>query len=144
MSHHILVVDDDEPVRLLLSRALSRAGYFVTTAVDAAEALALLKRDASTPAPFDVLLTDFNLPNITGLELVDVLRCGGEKLPCLLMSGSANEMLASEALSRGCKGFIKKPFTLPVLVEHIHEALEERPGPDLAIPSVDCPLECAD
>ncbi len=133
MRRHVLVVDDEEYIRSLLSRALSRAGFFVTTAADATEALALLKNDTAAPFPFDVLLTDFNLPSITGLDLVDALRCAGEKLPCLLMSGSPSEMLASEALSRGCKGFIKKPFKLPVLVDHVHEALKERPGPDLAI-----------
>ena len=123
MGKHVLVVDDEEPMRSLLSRALSRAGFFVTTVPDATEALALLKNDASAPVPFDVLLADFNLPSITGLDLVDALRCDGVELPCLLMSGSPNGMLASEALSRGCKGFIKKPFGLPVLIEHIREAL---------------------
>ena len=133
MGKHVLVVDDEELMRSLLSRALSRAGFFVTTVPDATGALALLKNDASAPVPFDVLLTDFNLPSITGLDLVDALRCDGVELPCLLMSGSPNGMLASEALSRGCKGFIKKPFGLPMLVEHIHEALEVRPEPDLAL-----------
>ena len=133
MGKHVLVVDDEEYMRSLLSRALSRAGFFVTAVGDATEALALFTNGAAGPVSFDVLLTDFNLPSITGLDLVDALRCAGEKLPCLLMSGSPDEMLASEALSRGCKGFIKKPFGLPVLVEHVHEALDRRPDPDLAL-----------
>jgi DNA-binding NtrC family response regulator len=123
---NVLVVDDEEYMRLLLSRALSRAGFFVTTVADPTEALTLLTNGADVPVPFDVLLTDFNLPSITGLDLVDALRCDGVELPCLLMSVSPNEMLAFEALSRGCKGFIKKPFGLPVLVECIYEALEVR------------------
>ncbi len=132
MGEHVLVVDDEEYMRSFLSQALSRAGFFVTTVADATEALALLTNGAAVPVDFDVLLTDFNLPSITGLDLVDALRCDGVELPCLLMSGSSNEMLASEALSRGCKGFMKKPFSMPVLVEHIRDALEFRPEPDLA------------
>ena len=144
MGKHVLVVDDEELVRSLLSRVLSRAGFFVTTVADATEALALLTNRCSVPVPFDVLLTDFNLPGITGLDLVDALRADGVRLPCLLMSGSPDGMLASEALSRGCKGFIKKPCELPVLIEHICEALVllpperdlvEHGGPE---PPVDC------
>jgi CheY-like chemotaxis protein len=126
MQKHVLVVDDEASVSSYLSDGLSGAGFFVTTANDAAEAFTLLVHTAETPAPVDLVLTDYNLPRLTGLELVDVLRREGWEMPCLLMLGDLSGALALEALSRGCAGFIKKPFSLPVLVEHIGVALEAR------------------
>jgi CheY-like chemotaxis protein len=110
-------------MRSLLSDALDRAGYLVTTTDDATKALTLLLDGANAPTPVDILLTDFNMPSLTGLELVDALKCQGVVLPVFLMSGSPNEALAAEALSVGCAGFIKKPFRVLVLVEQIREAL---------------------
>jgi DNA-binding NtrC family response regulator len=124
MQKHVLVVDDEPSVNTYLSEGLSRAGFLVTTANDASEAFTLLVDGVEAPAPIDLLLTDSNMPHLTGLELVEVLRREGLELPCLLMSGELSGSLAIEALSRGCPGFIKKPFSVPVLAEHIHVALE--------------------
>ncbi len=126
MQKHVLVVDDEASVSSYLSEGLSRAGFLVTTANDAAEVLTLLADGTEAPAPVDLLLTDYNMPRLTGLELVEVLRREGLEMPCLLMSGELSGTLALEALSKGCAGFIKKPFSLPVLVEHIRVALEVR------------------
>lgn len=119
MPTHVLVVDDEESMRSLLASGLNRAGFLVTTANDAAEALSLLVDGDAAPAPVDILLTDFNMPRLTGLDLVDTLRRAGVELPCFLMSGDKSEVLAAEALSRGCAGFMGKPFRLPVLLGHI-------------------------
>jgi len=132
MRKHVLVVDDEEYMRSLLSCALSRAGFLVTTLADATKALALLTNGSAGPDPVDLLLTDFDMPGVSGLELVDALIADGVELPCLLMSGSSDGMLAAEAFSRGCKGFIRKPFNLPVLVEHIQEAIQVGPEPGSA------------
>ena len=128
MEQHLLVVDDEDYMRSLLSLALAHRGFSVTTAVDATEALALFAGDSETPAHFDLLLTDFNMPGVTGLELIETLRRNGERLPCLLMSGSPNETLATEALGRGCTGFIRKPFTGPALAQFIWKALGVQAG----------------
>ncbi|MFO7974448.1 MAG: response regulator [Candidatus Hydrogenedentota bacterium] len=126
MQEHVLVVDDEASESACLSEGLSRAGFLVTTANDAAEAFTLLVDGVEAPAPVDLLLTDYNMPRLTGLELVDVLRREGLEMPILLMSGDLSGTLAMEALSRGCTGFIKKPFSVQVLVEHIRVALEVR------------------
>lgn len=124
MPTHVLVVDDEEFMRSLLSSGLNRAGFLVTTAKDGAEALSLLVDGAAAPAPVDVLLTDFNMPRLTGLGLVDALKRAGVELPCFLMSGDMDEALAAEALSRGCAGFMGKPFRVSALVDHLRQALE--------------------
>ncbi len=126
MQTHVLVVDDDEFVRSLLARGLNHAGFLVTTADSAAEALPLLVDDAAAPVPVDVVLTDFSMPGLTGLDLVDVLKHADVELPCLLMSGDMSEALESEAHARGCVGCLGKPIRFAALVEHIHRALEVR------------------
>jgi DNA-binding NtrC family response regulator len=127
MRKHVLVVDDEECIRSILSDGLCRAGFLVTTANDAREALTLLVEGGEARAPVDLLLTDHNMPILTGLDLVDALKIAGVELPCFLMSGNLKETLAVEALSRGCAGFIEKPFKLPELVGHLCEALEVQP-----------------
>ena len=126
MQKHVLVVDDEASVSSYLSEGLARAGFLVTTANDAAEAVTLLVEGLESPAPVDLLLTDYNMPRLTGLQLVDVLRREGVDIPCLLTSGDLTGTLALEALSRGCAGFIQRPFSVPVLLEHIRVALEVR------------------
>ncbi|MFO7974444.1 MAG: response regulator [Candidatus Hydrogenedentota bacterium] len=134
MPKHVLVVDDEELMCSLLSSGLSNAGFLVTTAKDATEALALLADGAAAPAPVDLLLTDFNMPRLTGLDLVDAVRRSGVELPCFLMSGDTDESLAAKALSRGCAGFIGKPFKLPALVGHMRQALEPSTAPQEQAP----------
>jgi len=126
MQRHVLVVDDEAALSSSLSEGLARAGFLVTTANDPAVAVTLLVEGVESPAPVDLLLTDYNMPRLTGLDLVDVLRREGVDIPCLLMSGDLSATLALEALSRGCAGFIQKPFSVPTLVEHIRVALEVR------------------
>ena len=126
MQRHVLVVDDEATLSSSLSEGLARAGFLVTTANDAAEAVTLLVEGLESPAPVDLLLTDYNMPRLTGLQLVDVLRREGVDIPCLLTSGDLTGTLALEALSRGCAGFIQRPFSVPVLLEHIRVALEVR------------------
>lgn len=122
----ILVVDDDRFIRAYLSMALGSAGYDVETASDAEEALDLLKNGHRASDPFDFLLTDFNLPCLTGLDLLDALQEEGIELPALLMSGDLDETLELETQARGCVGCLQKPFLLPALMEHLHGTLGEQ------------------
>lgn len=127
MPKHVLVVDDEACMRLLLSEGLRRAGFHVTTANGVRDALSILTNSVDASAPVDLLLTDFSMPGLTGLELIDALKREGKEMPCVLMSGERGGFLAFEALSRGCAAFIEKPFRLPVLVEYIREALGVEP-----------------
>gem|GEM_PF-1001401 len=121
---HILVVDDDEGILSILSRALRDAGFQVTIVNDSTEALFMLVNRRNTSTPVDLLVTDFNMPKLTGLSLIDELRNEGVKLPSLLMSGNLDETMASEAHSRGCVGFLKKPFPFSVLFNLIRQVFE--------------------
>lgn len=122
-TQRILVVDDERLMCELLSEMLSGAGYEVQTAEGVEEALSLLVNAHRVPIPFDFLLTDFNLPCLTGPDLIDTLREEGIELPSLLMSGDFDETLEMEARARGCVGCLRKPFDLSVLMGHLQETL---------------------
>ena len=121
---HILVVDDDELILSIISRALCDAGFQVTRINDSTEALSMLVNRRCASATIDLLVTDYNMPKLTGLVLIDELKNKGVKLPSLLMSGNHEETIASEAQSKGCIGFLRKPFQLPDLIDLIRQYFE--------------------
>lgn len=81
---HILVVDDDANSRDGLAELLTFEGYVVDTCADGPAALARLGESS-----FDVLLTDYVMPEMTGVELIDAARVTTPTLRCLIMSGHA-------------------------------------------------------
>lgn len=87
-SPRILVVDDDADIRRLNATLLRNAGFRVTTAEDGAAALAALYVDT-----YDLLLTDHNMPRLTGLELLNELHHAGRTLPTIMVSGNPPEDL---------------------------------------------------
>lgn len=121
---HILIVDDESAICRVLSCLLKREGFEVSTAVDGLEALAILTNQDGSGAPVDLLLTDFNLPYLTGLEIVDALTYEGIAVPVLMMSGNHDESLEYEAYARGCLAFLKKPFEPQALLEAVCNALD--------------------
>jgi DNA-binding response OmpR family regulator len=84
-SQSILVVDDEAPVRKLLSGNLKASGYQVRTAADGTEALKLIEEH-----PFDLLLLDVSLPGPNGLQVLEAVRRDAE-IPVLMLSGGSRE-----------------------------------------------------
>jgi two-component system response regulator FixJ len=114
----IHVVDDDAVIRQNLARMLARAGF---GCIGHASAEAFLQRkDAAAPA---LLVLDVRLPGMSGLDLMRLVRAEGLKCPVLVMSGQADIPLAVEAMKRGARDFLQKPFRRESLLEAIHAAL---------------------
>ena len=103
----ILLVEDDRLIRLALSHELRKSGYEVLAAETAEGVLALLLAD---PARVDAVLSDFQLPGLSGLDLLDELHARGVSVPVLLMSAHPDELL--RALQRGHQEvpWLAKPF----------------------------------
>ena len=114
----ILIVEDDEELRLVLTRALARAGYQVIEAKSGVEALKLLRVE-----PPDVVLTDIVLPDEDGIGLIMKIRTGYPDIPVLAMSGGvANSALYLDiARKLGARSILAKPFR----AEQVLQALEE-------------------
>lgn len=115
----ILVVEDEAPVRQLVTNALRRAGYRVLTAEDANSAMGQLERLGS---PIDLLLTDVIMPGRNGRELARDAQAFQPGLPVLFMSGYADRTFGPDGPG---EAFLQKPFALDVLIARIRYMLAE-------------------
>jgi two-component system, cell cycle sensor histidine kinase and response regulator CckA len=122
----VLVVEDEAPVRHLVTSTLQRAGYTVLSAEDATAALARLKGHG---APIDLLLTDVIMPGRNGRELARDAMEFQPGLPVLFMSGYADRTFGPEGPGGLGDAFLQKPFALDVLVARVRQMLAApRPG----------------
>lgn len=102
----ILVVDDDKTVRTLEGIRLSRLGHAVTTKADAHEALDAIREN---PDAFDVVLIDYHMPDMNGLDLVHALRDEGCEAAVVLMTGLSAQISEAKARVVGIDHLLRKP-----------------------------------
>jgi two-component system, NtrC family, nitrogen regulation response regulator GlnG len=120
--NRILVADDEESMRWVLSKALRKKGFSVDLARDGSEALRLLKEN-----PYEMAILDIKMPGITGLELLDRVRELRQDLLVVIMTAEASMKNAVEAMKRGAYDYITKPFDLDVIdaiIEKVNRARE--------------------
>lgn len=118
--HRILVVDDEDNIRLVLRTLLKRHGYEVEVAESGEHALALL--DAFDP---DVILTDVRMPKMGGLDLLAALRAKNHAATVIVMSAYGSVDLALEAMKAGAYDYVSKPFKPDEVILALKKA-EER------------------
>jgi two-component system cell cycle sensor histidine kinase/response regulator CckA len=111
---HILCVDDDESIVFLMSRLLERQGYRVSGYTDPGEALAAVRAE---PGQFDLAVTDYNMPGMSGLEVARALREIRADLPVAMASGYVTEELRAQAPAAGVTELLYKPNTVDELCE---------------------------
>ena len=116
----ILLVEDDEVLRRLVSTILSRLGYRVTVAANGGEALLLVEQQGLRP---DLLVTDIVMPILGGPELVARLHTRFPSLRALYMSGYADDEIRASGMLRDDAPFIQKPFTIADLARTLRLAL---------------------
>ncbi len=116
----VLVVDDEESLRLVLKTLLRRNGYEVETAETGEDALMLV--DSFGP---DVVLTDVRMPKMGGLDLLATLKAKGNEATVIVMSAYGNMDLAIEAMKAGAYDYVQKPFKPDEVVLALKKA-EER------------------
>jgi CheY-like chemotaxis protein len=114
---NILVVDDEIDQVETLRRGLRSKGFVVFEATHPREALDRL--DSTTR--IDLLLTDYMMPSMNGIELLEVVRKGHPALPVIMMTAYGHKELLGNTLRSNC-GYIEKPFTLDQLVQEIEKA----------------------
>ena len=117
----ILVVDDEEAVAKVLARGLRYAGYETTTAQSGSEALEKLAL-----RPFDVLLTDINMPKMRGDQLQKIARERDPHLATLLITAADDTACAVQCLKEGAFDYLLKPFEIADVVVRVGKALERR------------------
>ncbi len=117
----VLVVDDEEPIRRVISRTLEQAGYHCTQAGNGQEAL-----EKASSEEFDVVLLDIKMPGMSGIELLPQLTFANPDI-CVVMSTAVNDtQTAVEAMNLGAYDYILKPFDLDALKMKVDRALERK------------------
>lgn len=124
----VLLVDDHDDVRVTLARALRRLGHEVAQASNGAEALRSLR-----DTPCDLVITDINMPEMDGIELVLAIRSERADLPVIAMSGGgllAKELLLADADALGAVLTLEKPISVADLASAVDRALAASPRGD--------------
>ena len=116
----VLVADDDDAVRLVCERALTRVGYRVTPARDGAEAVA---RFAEEPTAFDAVVLDLTMPELGGTEVFAQLKAMRADVLVILMSGYNEHEAVAHFARDGLAGFLAKPFSTQDLVAAVDAVL---------------------
>jgi DNA-binding NtrC family response regulator len=117
----ILVVDDEEAFRYMLSSLLSGAGYTVETAVDGVTAI-----NAVQGTVYDIVLLDLKMPKVDGLEVLKFIRANAPRIEVIMLTGMADVKMAVECMKLGAYDYITKPTTTDELLSTIQRALERR------------------
>jgi excisionase family DNA binding protein len=120
----ILLVDDEESIRRLLSRMLESA-YDVEVAADGESALRLMREP---DAHYDLLISDLNMPGMDGLALIREARRINAALAAVVITGYSSESSAIEALNLGVAGYLTKPFGTNQVLAAAAKALGVRPA----------------
>ncbi|HMA40416.1 MAG TPA: ATP-binding protein [Gemmatimonadales bacterium] len=118
----ILVVEDDDQVRTVVSKGLPRLGYEVLVTRNAEEALALVEKH---PGRIDLLLTDVVMPGLSGPQLADRLTARRPETRVVFMSGYPEAQDPALGFSLDGRSYLQKPFALSELAEKIRLALDE-------------------
>ncbi|MEO1639373.1 MAG: response regulator [Pseudomonadota bacterium] len=116
MSAHILAIDDSRTIRTLLTAALEKAGFRVTTAVDGVDGIEKFQEAAA-----DLVITDVNMPNKDGFGVIDDIRNGtvNRAVPVLVLTTESGAALKQRARDAGATGWIVKPFDDAALISVI-------------------------
>ena len=117
----MLVVDDEEVVLLSCLRIFSERGYAVTTTTSPREALALVG-----VARYDVILTDWKMPDVNGVDLVEILDKRAPESAIVMITGYPSADTATEVMKRGAMDFVAKPFTPEEIAAKVDGALQRK------------------
>ena len=116
---HIYLIDDDESMRVSLSRMLRELGYLVEDYSSAATFL-----EKSIPVAPAVILLDMQMPDMTGLDLQERLLRLGRKTPIVFVSGQSHPHQIVQGLKKGALDFLFKPFNLEELLKAVADAID--------------------
>ena len=113
----VLVADDSSTMRKIILRSLQAVGVtHIVKAADGAEAIAIFK-----PGDFDMVLTDWNMPGLNGLEVLQQIRAQDPKIPVIMVTTEAEKSRVLQAIQAGVTDYLVKPFTADTLREKLEK-----------------------
>lgn len=118
---HILIVEDEEGIVQFLKQGLEEENYLVSAATNGLEGLTLFQNEK-----FDLVLLDWMLPKMTGIEVCQKIRETNAKIPIIFLTAKDTVQETIEGLKNGANDYIKKPFSFDELVERIKVQLRDK------------------
>lgn len=118
---HILFVDDERPLHHALARLFSRHGLRMTSSSNGREAIELLEQQS-----FDLVLTDFMMPEVDGLDLLAHVRRNYPSVRVIMITAHANVQHAVRAMKSGVVDYVPKPFSTQALIERLKTQVAEK------------------
>ena len=115
---NVLIVDDEEVIRDVCVQILSAEGYEVSTAASCEEALRLISEHV-----YDAMVTDIMMPEMSGLELLEILRSSNLDMRTVVITGLGTFDMATQTDRLGAREFLVKPFTPEELSEAVRKAM---------------------
>lgn len=122
---HVLIAEDEEQILGTMSLVLQGMGCQVSTANSGVQALKVLEKERTGTSPVDVLITDIQMPEMTGEELIRQVRLLEPDLPVLVMTGFGTKELLVQLMRYGCQDYLDKPFRKAEFVNRVSPLLEK-------------------
>jgi len=121
---NILIVDDSQSIREFISALLATIGKFKVDQCEDGNS-ALVKINNAFYIPYDLVITDMNMPGMTGLELLKIVRSNekSKKTPVVILTADTAKESISEAVSLGISGYIVKPFKPDKFISDIQKVI---------------------
>jgi two-component system cell cycle sensor histidine kinase/response regulator CckA len=122
----VLIVDDEDMLRELLTEQLTEAGYAVCEACNGAEAIEVLKRLQAEQVRVDAVVLDMNMPKMDGARAFAEIRALFPRMPILIATGYAEDEMVQKVVESGANGVLVKPYDAEALFEKLSEILKMR------------------
>jgi len=128
----VLIVDDMKTMRLFVKKMLTEFGLKdITEADDGSSAWPLIEASFSAQNPFKLIISDWNMPQMTGIELLKKVRASPntKDIPFILVTAETEKDQVMEAIKSGVSSYVSKPFTIDTLkekLEMVHKKLVEK------------------
>ncbi len=135
MNPEILIIEDEEEMRIALTEVLIRNGYSVHTASNGIDGLELFNKE-----PFNMVITDVKMPKISGLEVLKEIKKQSPQIPVIMITAYGTIDNAVEAMREGAFDYILKPFSAEILDDTVLRAIRNQTGKNTANPLIIAPL----
>jgi PAS domain S-box-containing protein len=122
----VLIVDDEDMLRELLTEQLTEAGYAVCEASNGVEAIEVLKRLQAEQVRVDAVVLDMNMPKMDGAKAFAEIRALFPRMPILIATGYAQDEMVQKVVESGANGVLVKPYDAEALFEKLNEILKVR------------------
>lgn len=121
----ILVVEDMDAIRDIVSATLSLKGYIIYKASDGKEALELLQKE---PGKYDLIMSDFDMPGLNGLELLDKVRStpSTKDMPFIMLTSRSDPEQIKAAKAKGLSAWIMKPYKVDTFIAQVQYAIKNK------------------